>query len=509
MKRILSVVLILSCVLSLGTTFAFAAPPCNDTESLADALNELGLFSGTSIDKNGNPVYSLDIAPTRQQAMVMLIRLMGKEDDALNGTYSHPFTDVNSWADRYVAYAYEKGLTSGTGETTFGGNQTINAKQYITFLLRALGYDDSKGDFSYNNVLSFSDSIGLTDGKYTQGNGFFRKDLVWLSCGALLQKTKQGTFLIKQLKKDGVFTDKQYSKSLSIMAVADLAEDFRYVTLSSDSDDVVIDVYNLYSEPGYGEFAGYQRLRGYAFDNKYPIYFSGTKDSYQYRVDANENWNELCSWTYNGRTYKNTRADCYKFFSDTTYFQTYYGSLSSSTLSTSWFRSTFGETYMDWIRYSAFESGNAEKLVERYLEMKSGVYYHEPHGGLYPESYFGLFNAQDAWTEQTLEADWISEWELQELSGENNLSFGKMIINRSGEIDFIYGFFLSGYSSKKLLYVYDMPESFAQANDAEGKYSGINFKKKGGKWYFNPQDLISIGLLNEDGSFNEQFKAEN
>jgi hypothetical protein len=73
----------------------------------------------------------------------MLIRAMGKESEALGGSWSHPFTDVDSWADKYVGYGYEKGLTKGVSATQFGtGN--ADSDMYLTFMLRALGYDDSK-----------------------------------------------------------------------------------------------------------------------------------------------------------------------------------------------------------------------------------------------------------------------------------------------------------------------------------------------------------------------------
>lgn len=60
----------------------------------------------------------------------------------------HPsFQDVPEWALKYVAYAYAKGYSKGTSSTTFSPDELLDAKSYVTFVLRALGYDDSKGDF--------------------------------------------------------------------------------------------------------------------------------------------------------------------------------------------------------------------------------------------------------------------------------------------------------------------------------------------------------------------------
>lgn len=53
-----------------------------------------------------------------------------------------------------------------------------------------------------------------------------------------------------------------------------------------------------------------------------------------------------------------------------------------------------------------------------------------------------------------------------------------------------------------------MPESFALEENAEGTYSGIRFKRENGQWFFNPQDLISKGLLNKDGSLNEDYTPD-
>ncbi len=498
MKRIISFVMVFSCILGLFCTSAFAAPPCNDTVSLADALYEFGLFKGTGTDSNGKPTYGLTAAPTRQQAVVMLIRLLGKEDEALDCAYSHPFTDVDSWADRYIAYAYKNSLTNGTSATTFSGNQNINAQQYITLLLRSLGYNDSKGDFSYSNALAFSDSIGLTESKYSQNTNFLREDLVWLSCGALLQPTKAGVPLVKQLKKDGALTDEQYNNGLSVMAVADLSENFRYDHFNGNT----FDMYDLYTTSGSGTYAGYNRLHGYPRDDEYQIYFKDKNDILVYHdVDTSK----TVAWHYNGKTYYNTIAECYEFFSDTSKLRHIIGELGGST---QFMVDMFGSTYVNWLSHTTY-SLKAVDVVSKYIDMQSGIYYYEPRGGLCPEMYFGLFNFEEAWTEQELEANWISEYELQQLANEPDLCFGIMTSSMHdwslGVGNLVYGFYLQGIASKELLYVYDMPETFANSDDAEGTYSNIRFKKSNGDWYFNPEDLITVGLLNSDGTFNTNF----
>lgn len=129
-----------------------------DYNEYADSLFDLGVFLGT---ENG---FELDRAPTRVEGIVMLIRLLGAEEDAKTmSDLKIPFTDVPDWAKGYVAYAYEEGLTKGISDTKFGSNNTLEAKAYITFLLRSLGYDDSEGDFTYINALNYALKLGLID----------------------------------------------------------------------------------------------------------------------------------------------------------------------------------------------------------------------------------------------------------------------------------------------------------------------------------------------------------
>lgn len=100
----------------LATTPAAAAA---QSSSYAEALNHLGLFSGT---ENG---YELSRVPTRAESLVMMLRLWGKEKEVLKSTYKSPFTDTG-WESRYVSYAYTKGVVNGIDEYHFGGNRLIS-----------------------------------------------------------------------------------------------------------------------------------------------------------------------------------------------------------------------------------------------------------------------------------------------------------------------------------------------------------------------------------------------
>lgn len=509
-KRFLLVMLLLCVLAGVLVSPALAAPPSNDPYALADALHEFGLFNGTGITANGSPEYSLERAPTRQETLVMLIRLLGVESDALATTATHPFTDVDSWAEKYVAYAYDIGLTKGTGATTFGGQALADAQQYVTFLLRALGYDDTKGDFAWNTALSFSDSIGLTNGSYALGDDFLRGDMVWLSCGAMLQPTKSGQALVKKLHHDGAMSDAQYQSGLTAMMMSQLREQFSSITVDGFPGTWTVNVADLYAEPGTGANEGYLRLRNYGRDTEYPIYFKGNSGLFTYNVDNTKNLDDICTWIYQGHTYKNTRRDCYTFFSDTSYFSSHFA-LDGETLSNEWFFETFGQIYTDWFEYQGFTNGSAERLIKRYLEYQEGSTYYEPREGLNPELYFNLFDFQETWAKQELSSDWINDTTLSQLAGKD-IAFGVMSSSLPGYSlgtgKPVYGFFVEGIVSRELLFLYDMPESFFQGPDAEGIYGGIHFKKADGEIYFNPTDLITVGLLKADGSFNADFQPQ-
>lgn len=203
-KRILS--LSLACALLMGALAAPGGASGSSDESTrrAEQLASLGLFQGTG----GG--YQLDAVPTRIQGLVMLIRLLGLEDEALAWTEPSPFTDVG-WGDNYVSYAYQNGLTNGTSATTFAPDTTLNANGYVTFLLRALGYSDANGDFSWSDALSFAAGISMMDSASAAtlaGVTMNRGDMVDLSYAALMCGMKDGgQTLAQSLVAQGVFTE--------------------------------------------------------------------------------------------------------------------------------------------------------------------------------------------------------------------------------------------------------------------------------------------------------------
>jgi len=152
-----SIFLVIVLIFSMIPAIAAAE---TDYTPQAESLKQLGLFLGTDAG------FELERAATRAEAAAMTVRLFGKEADAKSGDYKHPFTDVPAWADPYVGYLYHNKITTGISESLYGSNQTATSAQYATFVLRALGYDDAAGDFSWDKSLDKMVSLKiLTSGQ--------------------------------------------------------------------------------------------------------------------------------------------------------------------------------------------------------------------------------------------------------------------------------------------------------------------------------------------------------
>lgn len=184
-KSILSLILAFTLIFAMIIPASAAASTTADTK--ATALKQLGLFKGVSETEVN---FDLDRAPTRVEALIMLIRALGKDAEALNVGGAHPFTDVPAWADKYIGYAYEKGLTKGVSATELGtGN--ADSDMYLTFMLRALGYSDTTGDFAWDEPDTLAKAVGILPDDVNTAN-FLRRDVALISWAALEADIKGG-----------------------------------------------------------------------------------------------------------------------------------------------------------------------------------------------------------------------------------------------------------------------------------------------------------------------------
>ena len=213
MKKTLAWLFCILMCLSLFPTVHAANPGDIGFEtSLALQLKQLGLFRGASEQEDGTADFDLNREPSREEALIMLIRALGKEDKARGYGKTHPFTDVPAWADGYVSYAYENGLTKGVSDTLFGAGDTASAEAYLTFMLRALGYTEGEyGDFIYDGSQALAAWCGVLPAP-VDGTDFLRSDVVKVTCAALYASLKgTRTTLWEHLSSEGVFTREQFN----------------------------------------------------------------------------------------------------------------------------------------------------------------------------------------------------------------------------------------------------------------------------------------------------------
>ena len=203
-KRLSMLVMSLVLVLAVFTVSASAAVYEPEFTDEAELLYDLGLFRGTGVNADGTPIFALEKPATRMQGLIMLIRLLGEEEEALAYEGPCPFTDVSGDSAKYAAYAYSKGYTSGTSATTFG-NSALKSNAFLTFVLRALGYDDAAGDFSYSSAILLAEKLELiTRGEYVDGSAtLYRDACAQIAHNALLTRPKGEEQMLVQLLLEG------------------------------------------------------------------------------------------------------------------------------------------------------------------------------------------------------------------------------------------------------------------------------------------------------------------
>jgi len=192
-----------------GDTSAAEAVNTRDLET-AERLNKLGLLKGAGYNDDGSVNYALGRPATRVEAVVLLIRLLGQEEEALAyDAEKCPFSDVPGWAESYLAFAYDTGLANGVGGGRFGTG-SATPQQFLTFVLRAMGYSDKNGeDFTWREPEELAMKTGILAGEGDLQN-FNRGTCVRIMEAALRNSLKSGGKLWEKLVADGVFTEAQY-----------------------------------------------------------------------------------------------------------------------------------------------------------------------------------------------------------------------------------------------------------------------------------------------------------
>ena len=180
LKKLFAVVVVIAVMLTTMIPAAFA----EDATLSADAkiCADLGILTG---DTGVTAAYTAT-QPARIQALVMILRLKGVLADAQKATGDN-FSDVKAaWEKPLTAYAKahpELGFVGSNNK--FDPDSKIDAKQYYSVMLTALGYS---GDYTWSTVLAKAASVGLT--KNLDNTKFTVNDLAVATVEALKAKVK-------------------------------------------------------------------------------------------------------------------------------------------------------------------------------------------------------------------------------------------------------------------------------------------------------------------------------
>ncbi len=153
-KRLVSIVLVFTLMMS-SIQLVFAV-----NQTSAEKLNHLGLLLNISEEE-------LAAELSREVGLTMILKALGyTQEDADKYVESSPFVDTQGWSSGWASLAYHLNITTGTSSTTFSPKSSLSEREFLTFLLRALGHDSSKAYTNTesltkeNGILSMNDSIG-------------------------------------------------------------------------------------------------------------------------------------------------------------------------------------------------------------------------------------------------------------------------------------------------------------------------------------------------------------
>lgn len=292
------------------------AAPAGSDLALAGQLNQLGLFRGAGTNADGSVNYDLDRQPNRAEGITMLVRALGAGDQE-GTTKQHPYQDVPTWANGAVSYARKYDLTRGISATEFGAKSPVTTAMYLTFMLRALGYQDGT-DFVWNSPWETAVQAGILPAQADWAT-LTRGELVEITAAALFAQHKTtGQPLWERLVSSGAFTAEQFQAAFPADPYAALHTQSKYRTALAEKlqgvnnvtwmeetsactilervqsglphggyQDELVLVYKAGSQPGEGTVVTLPGVKTTAVRQEAPtsIQCKGTTLTYTYRFD--------------------------------------------------------------------------------------------------------------------------------------------------------------------------------------------------------------------------------
>jgi len=155
LKKIIIFLVLLSMLLSALVPIIANAQPDDLFLSSGEILRSLNVLQGNK-DKN----LMLDNKLKRQDMIVLMSRLYKEENSLKTNLIKANFTDIeDSFYETYINWAVAKGLIIGMDKDTFGFNEHVTVQQFMTVLLRVLGYDEESK--LWDTVPDIASNLGI------------------------------------------------------------------------------------------------------------------------------------------------------------------------------------------------------------------------------------------------------------------------------------------------------------------------------------------------------------
>lgn len=183
-------------------------------EQKGKALYDLGLLQGYSKEKME---LGLEDSLTREQAIKLTLVFLGYTDKDLDLNAKPVFTDVKKgtgWAQPWVKFATDIGITSGISSTEFGYGQPVTKRQLTTFMLRALGYESA-----WNQAAQIGEKLEIiqTSDLDDFNKESLRGDFAKIGYNTLTKAVRGTTYtMIEKLISKGV-VDKNVASDLGLL----------------------------------------------------------------------------------------------------------------------------------------------------------------------------------------------------------------------------------------------------------------------------------------------------
>jgi len=139
--------------------------------------------------------YGLANEVNKSDALILAMRMTGREKEILAGNFEHPFTDVPAGADKYVGYAYQKGYLPKNDAKKFNSTEMISYNEYLYYILSILGYREGS-DFTIDKINDFAKEKGFPLAPYG-GTKFIKAKIVEINSALLSRSLKGKTILFK------------------------------------------------------------------------------------------------------------------------------------------------------------------------------------------------------------------------------------------------------------------------------------------------------------------------